>query len=242
MHQQGDNIPVSKMSYDGSLPSGTARLEKRGIAPRIPLWHADNCIQCNICSMVCPHAAIRTKLIPNAELANAPANFNAVDVRPKADPNLKFKVQVYIEACQGCGVCIQSCPLAKREDDKKALTWTTLEKAREAGETENYKFFDDTTDNILGANKINTIKGSQLLKPLFEFSGACAGCGETIRETGHPAVGERMIVANATAVHHLWRHFPDDSLLQGQEWPRPGLGEQPVRRQCRIRPGNAPGD
>ncbi|MGI6355148.1 MAG: pyruvate:ferredoxin (flavodoxin) oxidoreductase [Lentisphaeria bacterium] len=205
MHQQGDSIPVSKMSYDGLLPSGTARLEKRGIAPRIPLWHADNCIQCNICSMVCPHAAIRTKLIPTAELANAPANFNAVNVKPKADENLKFKVQVYIEDCQGCGVCIQSCPLAKREDDKKALTWTTLEKAREAGETENYKFFDETTDNILGANKISSIKGSQLLKPLFEFSGACAGCGETpYVKLVTQLFGERMIVANATGCSSIY--------------------------------------
>ncbi|HOG51541.1 MAG TPA: thiamine pyrophosphate-dependent enzyme, partial [Lentisphaeria bacterium] len=132
-------------------------------------------------------------------------NFNAVDVKPKADPALKFKVQVYIEDCQGCGVCIQSCPLAKREDDKKALTWTTLEKAREVGETENYKFFDDTTDNILGANKINTVKGSQLLKPLFEFSGACAGCGETpYVKLVTQLFGERMIVANATGCSSIY--------------------------------------
>mgnify|MGYP001181864347 CR=1 FL=1 len=205
MHQQGDSIPVSKMSYDGTLPSGTACLEKRGIAPRIPKWHADNCIQCNICSMVCPHAAIRAKLVPTAEMANAPKSFNAVDVRPKADPALKFKVQVFTEDCQGCGVCVSSCPLANKEDDKKALTWTTLEAAREAGENDNVTFFESTTDNILGNNKLNSIKGSQFRKPLFEFSGACAGCGETpYVKLVTQLFGERMIVANATGCSSIY--------------------------------------
>lgn len=205
MHLQGDSIPVSAMSIDGSLPTGTARLEKRGIAPRIPQWNAANCIQCNICGMVCPHAAIRGKLIPVTELANAPASFQAVDVKPKADPNLKFKIQIYPEDCQGCGVCIQSCPTAKKEPAKQALTWTTLEAARQAGEVENTAFFDGTTDNILGANKPTTVKGSQLLKPLFEFSGACAGCGETpYVKLVTQLFGERMVVANATGCSSIY--------------------------------------
>jgi pyruvate-ferredoxin/flavodoxin oxidoreductase len=205
MHQQGDSIPVSKMSYDGTLPSGTACLEKRGIAPRIPLWHAANCIQCNICSMVCPHAAIRVKLIPTAELAAAPASFNAVEVRPKADPELKFKVQVFTEDCQGCGVCVSSCPVANKEEDKKALTWTSLESARAAGENDNVAFFESTTDNILGNNRLNSVKGSQLRKPLFEFSGACAGCGETpYVKLVTQLFGERMLVANATGCSSIY--------------------------------------
>ena len=197
MLQKGDEIPVSAMSIDGVLPTGTAALEKRGIAPRIPVWKSENCIQCNICSMVCPHAAIRTKLIPVEELAGAPADFGAVDVKPKADPALKFKVQVYCEDCQGCGVCVQSCPLASK--DNKALVWGALEEARQNGEGEKVKFFDATSDNHLGNNKLTTVKGSQLKKPLFEFSGACAGCGETpYVKLVTQLFGERMIVANAT--------------------------------------------
>ncbi|NLF94658.1 MAG: pyruvate:ferredoxin (flavodoxin) oxidoreductase [Oligosphaeraceae bacterium] len=203
MHQQGDKIPVSAMSIDGSLPSGTSCLEKRGIAPRIPIWKSENCIQCNICSMVCPHAAIRTKLIPVSELASAPAGFGAVEIKPKADPNLKFKVQVYCEDCQGCGVCVQSCPMASKEN--KALEWETLETARARGEQENVKFFENSSDNNLGSNKITTVKGSQLLKPLFEFSGACAGCGETpYVKLMTQLFGERMIAANATGCSSIY--------------------------------------
>ncbi|MDD3952890.1 MAG: pyruvate:ferredoxin (flavodoxin) oxidoreductase [Lentisphaeria bacterium] len=203
MLQKGDDIPVSAMSIDGVLPTGTSALEKRGIAPRIPVWKAENCIQCNICSMVCPHAAIRTKLIPVEELAGAPANFGAVDVKPKADPALKFKVQVYCEDCQGCGVCVQSCPMASK--DNKALVWGTLEEARQHGEIEKVKFFEETSDNNLGSNKPTTVKGSQLKKPLFEFSGACAGCGETpYVKLVTQLFGERMVVANATGCSSIY--------------------------------------
>ena len=203
MLQKGDDIPVSAMSIDGVLPTGTAALEKRGIAPRIPVWQAENCIQCNICSMVCPHAAIRSKLIPVEELAEAPADFGAVDVRPKADPALKFKVQVYCEDCQGCGVCVQSCPVSNKEN--KALVWGTLEEARQHGEIEKVNFFDKTSDNILGNNKPTTVKGSQFKKPLFEFSGACAGCGETpYVKLVTQLFGERMVVANATGCSSIY--------------------------------------
>jgi len=203
MLQKGDDIPVSAMSLDGKLPTGTAALEKRGIAPRIPVWVSENCIQCNICSMVCPHAAIRSKLIPNEELANAPADFGAVDVRPKADPGLKFKVQVYCEDCQGCGVCVQSCPVANR--DNKALVWGTLEEARQNGEVEKVSFFENSSDNILGNNRPDSVKGSQFKKPLFEFSGACAGCGETpYVKLITQLFGENMVVANATGCSSIY--------------------------------------
>jgi pyruvate-ferredoxin/flavodoxin oxidoreductase len=203
MLQKGDDIPVSAMSLDGKLPTGTAALEKRGIAPRIPVWVAENCIQCNICSMVCPHAAIRSKLIPVAELASAPADFGAVDVRPKADPALKFKVQVYCEDCQGCGVCVQSCPMSSK--DNKALVWGTLEEARQNGEVAKVSFFENSSDNILGNNRPGSVKGSQFKKPLFEFSGACAGCGETpYVKLVTQLFGENMVVANATGCSSIY--------------------------------------
>ncbi|NLZ59354.1 MAG: pyruvate:ferredoxin (flavodoxin) oxidoreductase, partial [Lentisphaerae bacterium] len=203
MLQKGDDIPVSAMSLDGKLPTGTAALEKRGIAPRIPVWVAENCIQCNICSMVCPHAAIRSKLIPVEELASAPADFGAVDVRPKADPALKFKVQVYCEDCQGCGVCVQSCPMSSK--DNKALVWGTLEEARQNGEVAKVSFFENSSDNILGNNRPGSVKGSQFKKPLFEFSGACAGCGETpYVKLVTQLFGENMVVANATGCSSIY--------------------------------------
>ncbi|MFA6815179.1 MAG: pyruvate:ferredoxin (flavodoxin) oxidoreductase [Lentisphaeria bacterium] len=205
MKLEGDSIPVSAMSIDGSLPTGTSCLEKRGIAPRIPVWHAENCIQCNICNMVCAHAAIRSKLISLKDLTDAPKTFGAVDVRPKADPNLKFKVQVYAEDCQGCGVCIESCPMSGKKDGKNALEWQTLAEAQEQGAKENVKFFDATPDNVLGNNKATTVKGSQLRKPLFEFSGACAGCGETpYVKLVSQLFGDRMLVANATGCSSIY--------------------------------------
>ena len=216
MKLEGDKIPVSAMSIDGVLPTATARLEKRGVAPLIPKWHGENCIQCNICSMVCPHAAIRPKLISEAQMASAPASFDAVDVKPKAVPGLKFKMQIFPEDCQGCAVCIQACPMTKMvkrdpetkkviDDSKAALTVEPLTAARERGENDNVKFFLDTDDNVLGANKITTVKGSQLLRPLFEFSGACAGCGETpYVKLASQLFGERMVIANATGCSSIY--------------------------------------
>ncbi len=215
MKLEGDKIPVSAMSFDGILPTSTARLEKRGIAPFIPKWHAENCIQCNLCNMVCPHAAIRAKLIGKDELAAAPANFGAAELRPKADAELMFKNQVFPMDCQGCMVCVQVCPMAKMkkvdpetkkvDESKCALTIEPLEAAVARGENENVKFFLDTKDNVLGANKRDSVKGSQLLRPLFEFSGACAGCGETpYVKLVSQLFGERMVVANATGCSSIY--------------------------------------
>src|SRR5574344_2072240 len=125
MRQKGDDIPVSAMSDDGVIPTGTACLEKRGIAPRVPHWNSEACIQCGICASACPHAAIRTKLAEKDSLKNAPASFNTVEAKPNANGE-QFKVQVYCEDCTGCGVCIDQCPMQKVEG-KKALTWSTIE-------------------------------------------------------------------------------------------------------------------
>ncbi len=201
MHLKGDDIPVSKMSYDGTLPLGTTKLEKRGVASRVPFWIADTCIQCNQCVQSCPHAAIRAKQIDPKELENdAPESFNTLVSKTKNDKGLLFKIQVYTEDCQGCGVCIETCPTKV-----KSLQFSTLEVEKEKGEIENATFFDALPHNVLDGIKESTVKGMQFKTPLFEFSGACAGCGETpYVKLVSQICGENMIVANATGCSSIY--------------------------------------
>ena len=204
MRQKGDDIPVSAMSCDGVIPTGTAKLEKRGIAPRVPHWNSDACIQCGICASSCPHAAIRTKLFEADTMTKAPSTFNAVDAKP-ALADEKFKVQVYCKDCTGCGVCIDQCPINQRKPEAPALSWSTIEKEVEAGEDVNEKFFDEAPDNVMGRNTAKTLKGAMLRKPLFEFSGACGGCGETpYVKLVSQLFGENAIVANATGCSSIY--------------------------------------
>lgn len=203
MRQKGDDIPVSAMSVDGVVPTSTARLEKRCIAPRVPKWHAENCIQCGICASACPHAVIRTKLIKPEDLKDAPATFTTLDAKP--GDGEKFKVQVYCEDCTGCGVCVDQCPINQNKPETPALSWSTIEAEEEAGEKDNYTFFDALPDNVMGKNTTKTIKGAMLRKPLFEFSGACAGCGETpYVKLVSQLFGENMIIANATGCSSIY--------------------------------------
>ena len=200
MYLKGDELPVSKMSFDGTIPTGTTRLEKRGVAPNVPRWIADNCIQCNQCVMACPHAVVRAKQIAPADLEGAPDSFNTLKSRTKNERDLQYKIQVYVDDCTGCGVCIETCPAKE-----KALAWSPLETERERGERKNADFFDELPDNVLDGVKPNTVKGSQFLTPLFEFSGACAGCGETpYVKLASQLFGERMMIANATGCSSIY--------------------------------------
>jgi pyruvate-ferredoxin/flavodoxin oxidoreductase len=200
MHLKGDDIPVSKMSFDGTLLSGTAKLEKRGVAPRVPQWIMDNCTQCNQCVQSCPHAAIRAKQIDPKELENAPKAFETLKSKTKNGRELRYKIQVYTEDCQGCGVCVETCP-----SKEKALVFSTLEQERERGEIENAAFFEALPNNVLDGVSVTTLKGMQFKQPLFEFSGACAGCGETpYVKLVTQICGENMVVANATGCSSIY--------------------------------------
>ncbi|MBN1270710.1 MAG: pyruvate:ferredoxin (flavodoxin) oxidoreductase [Candidatus Aminicenantes bacterium] len=200
MHFKGNSISVSKMPYDGRVPSGTTRLEKRGVAPEVPRWIPDNCIQCNQCSLICPHAAIRPKQIESKELEGAPDTFTTIKSNTKNERDLRYRLQVYIEDCVGCENCVVTCPAKEN-----ALEMIPLEEAREAGENENERFFEGLPDNIIDGAKPGTIKGSQFLVPLLEFSGACGGCGETpYVKLATQLFGDRMVIANATGCSSIW--------------------------------------
>ncbi len=221
MHLQGNDIPVSKMSFDGTLPTNTARLEKRGVAPFIPHWISENCIQCNQCVQSCPHAAIRAKQIDPKDLANAPEGFVTLKSSTKNDRELRFKIQVYPEDCQGCGVCIETCP-----SKQKSLQFSPIQTERDAGETKNSEFFDALPDDVIDGISVDTIKGMQFKKPLFEFSGACAGCGETpYVKLVSQICGERMIVANATGCSSIYGGtFPTTPYAQRRDGRGPAWG------------------
>lgn len=199
MREKGDEIPVSKMPLDGFVPSGTTKLEKRGVSAFVPKWIPEKCIQCNFCSLVCPHSAIRVKLIDKDKLKAAPETFKTLEAAGKDKEKYNFKVQVYIEDCQGCKNCVIECP-------KQALEMNCVEKEREAGEFENELFFESLPNDVLGnVMKETTIKGSQFKQPLLEFSGACAGCGETpYVKLITQLYGDRMIIANATGCSSIW--------------------------------------
>ncbi len=197
--QQGDKLPVSSFQPDGLVPLGTAAFEKRGVAINIPEWIPENCIQCCQCSYVCPHAAIRPVLATSEELAEAPASFITKDAIGKELKELKFRMQVYAEDCLGCGSCAEVCP-AKN----KALVMKPLE-TQMADQVANLRYADeyiDLKDNLMPRD---TLKGSQLQQPLLEFSGACAGCGETpYVKLLTQLFGERMLIANATGCSSIW--------------------------------------
>lgn len=197
--QQGDKLPVSAFEPDGLFPVGTAAFEKRGVAITVPEWLSENCIQCNQCSFVCPHAAIRPILAADDELAGAPASFVAIEAKGKELNGLKYRMQVYAQDCMGCGSCADVCP-AKN----KALVMKPIE-TQMADQMANLAYADANIaikDDLMARD---SLKGSQFQQPLMEFSGACAGCGETpYVKLLTQMFGERMVVANATGCSSIW--------------------------------------
>jgi pyruvate-ferredoxin/flavodoxin oxidoreductase len=198
--QKGDSLPVSKFTPDGLFPFGTTQYEKRGVAINVPEWIMENCIQCNQCAMVCPHAAIRPFLVSDEELANAPAGFEAKKAIGKEFKNqgINFRMQVFAEDCMGCGNCADICPAKK-----SALVMKPLGTQIET-QVENLKYAQSLPLREDMTNR-KTLKGSQFHQPLLEFSGACAGCGETpYAKLITQLYGERMIIGNATGCSSIW--------------------------------------
>ncbi|RME37155.1 MAG: pyruvate:ferredoxin (flavodoxin) oxidoreductase, partial [Deltaproteobacteria bacterium] len=201
----GHKLPLSAMPADGTFPTGTAAFEKRNIAVNVPVWKEDLCIQCGICSFVCPHATIRMKIYDEAELKNAPESFKAVPAKGKDMDGKMFTLQVAVEDCTGCGACVYNCPgKSKTEEGVKAINMEPQFPLREK-ERANWDFFLSLPDTDPALINRATLKGSQLLPPMFEFSGACAGCGETPHlKLVSQLFGDRMIVANATGCSSIY--------------------------------------
>jgi pyruvate-ferredoxin/flavodoxin oxidoreductase len=202
---EGDSLPVSAMPVDGTFPSGTTQWEKRNITLEIPVWDPAICIQCGKCAMVCPHAVIRQKVYPPAALKGASASFKSTDAKFKEFPGAKYTIQISPEDCTGCALCIEVCPAKdKTNTAHKAINMAEQPPLREQ-ENANWDFFLGLPDADRTAFSPATIKNSQLLRPLFEFSGACAGCGETpYVKLVSQLFGDHMIVANATGCSSIY--------------------------------------
>jgi len=202
----GDDLPVSLMPADGTFPSGTTKYEKRNIALEVPVWDPEVCIQCNKCVLICPHASIRAKIYKPEELDKAPAAFKSMPFKAKEHgEGLMYSLQVAVEDCTGCGLCVEFCPAKnKREVRFKAINMAPQLPLRET-ERVNWDFFLNIPEWDRRDLKVNSVKDSQFMEPLFEFSGACSGCGETpYVKLVSQLYGDRAIIANATGCSSIY--------------------------------------
>jgi len=203
---KGDDIPVSAFPNDGTFPTATTQWEKRNISLEIPVWDEVTCIQCNKCVLVCPHAVIRPKVYDKKELANAPKTFKHDKARGKEyDENMVYTLQVAPEDCTGCALCVEVCPAKNKQETRlKAINMAPQPPLRDE-EKKNWNFFLDIPDLDRRGVSVHTVKGSQMLRPLFEFSGACTGCGETpYVKLVSQLFGDRTIIANATGCSSIY--------------------------------------
>ncbi len=204
---RGDSLPVSAFPVDGTFPTATTQWEKRNVALDVPVWEPDVCIQCGKCVLVCPHACIRSKVYDAELLANAPATFKSTTAKWREFPDRKFTIQVAVEDCTGCSLCVEACPAKdKTQVGRKAINMALQRPIRET-EAKNLEFFLGLPDMPKDTDvvRFNTIKNIQLLRPLFEYSGACAGCGETpYVKLLSQLFGDRAIIANATGCSSIY--------------------------------------
>ncbi len=201
----GDELPVSAMPVDGTYPSGTTQWEKRNITEEIPAWDPDICIQCGKCALVCPHSVIRLKVYDPALLGDAPETFKSAPARFKEYKEMSYTLQVAPEDCTGCTLCVEVCPVKNKQQPKfKAINMVEQRPIRET-ERANWEFFETLPEVDRTQLPLNQIKYNQLLEPLFEFSGACAGCGETpYLSLMTRLFGDRTLVANATGCSSIY--------------------------------------
>jgi pyruvate-ferredoxin/flavodoxin oxidoreductase len=201
----GDGIPVSLMPADGTFPSGTAAWEKRNIADEVPVWRPDLCVQCGQCSFVCPHAVIRAKYYDESRIEDAPRSFMSAAVNARGYPDVRFSLQFYVEDCTGCGLCVEACPVhSPIEPNIKAINLAPKAPLVET-ERANVAFFEGLPVNDRARVDFANVRGVQFLEPLFEFSGACGGCGETpYLKLLSQLFGDRMMVANATGCSSIY--------------------------------------
>ena len=201
----GDALPVSAFSADGTFPTGTSKWEKRNIALEIPVWDTKTCIQCGKCAMVCPHAVLRIKVYDKQYLDGAPATFKSTDVRDKEWAGMKYTIQIAPEDCTGCGICVDICPAKNKSETRLKAIYMAPQPALRAPERTNWEFFEKIPDLDRTKIKVNAIRQQQVQAPLFEFSGACAGCGETpYLKLVSQLFGDRAVIANATGCSSIY--------------------------------------
>ncbi len=224
MEGDGDLLPVSAMPVDGTFPTSTTQWEKRSIADEIPIWDADLCIDCGRCALVCPHAAIRMKAFAADDLADAPEGFASKDAVGRELEGKLLTIQVAPDDCTGCGVCVEVCPASSKEVARhKAINMLDKQPYLER-ERQNYSFFLSIPEMDRATVKLSTVKGTQLLQPLFEYSGACAGCGETpYVKLMSQLFGDRVVVANATGCSSIY-----GGNLPTTPWSADGSGRGPA--------------
>src|ERR1022692_1226522 len=202
---RGEELPVSAFPVDGTFPTGTAKWEKRNLALEIPAWDSNICIQCGKCAMVCPHSVIRIKVYDSKELEGAPATFKSTQTRDREWQGLRYTIQVAPEDCTGCGICVEVCPVKNKAETRlKAINMVPQPPLR-TPESENWKFFLNIPELDRRNIKVTNIRQQQVQQPLFEFSGACAGCGETpYLKLLSQLFGDRAIIANATGCSSIY--------------------------------------
>ena len=220
----GDRIPVSALPADGTYPTGTAKFEKRNIAQEIPVWDTNVCIQCGKCVMVCPHSVIRSKVYDPQNLENAPETFKSAKARDRDWQGLEFTIQVAPEDCTGCGICVDVCPAKNKSQPRlKAINMAAQQPLRER-ERKNWDFFLSLPNPYRALLNLHKISHQQMQEPLFEFSGACAGCGETpYIKLVSQLFGDRALVANATGCSSIY-----GGNLPTTPWTRNAEGHGPA--------------